>query len=50
MYVSGAEKMKAENLGLYQSLLEGPKDEELMEVIKTGEFPDSKNSQFLRLL
>ncbi|XP_038051040.1 growth hormone-regulated TBC protein 1-A-like [Patiria miniata] len=35
MYVSGAENMKADNPGLYQRLLDGPKDDELLEVIKT---------------
>ena len=36
MYVSGAEAMKEQNPGMYQRLLDGPKDAELMEVIKTG--------------
>ncbi|XP_033637548.1 growth hormone-regulated TBC protein 1-A-like [Asterias rubens] len=35
MYVSGAEAMKEQNPGMYQRLLDGPKDAELMEVIKT---------------
>ena len=36
MYVSGAEQAKQENPGLYQRLLDGPKDEQLLETIRTG--------------